>query len=127
MADSSVNLRAIQAIMHSPDGPVMKFLLRVGNRVRSGAAERCNVDTGRLRSSIQVVMTAEPSVRVGTDVDYAIYVHEGTQPHFIFPVNKRFLSWVTPEGRVFARAVAHPGYRGNPFLTDAMHDVLRSI
>ena len=35
------------------------------------------VDTGRLRSSIAHQVYGD-SVEVGTDVDYAVYVHEGT-------------------------------------------------
>lgn len=35
------------------------------------------VDTGRLRSSIAHIVDGD-SVYIGTDVDYAIYVHEGT-------------------------------------------------
>src|SRR5262245_30728042 len=112
VAHGEVDPAGLRALVDSPNGPVWRMLLLVGVRIRNGAVDRCNVDTGRLRSSITGPVPASganPTVRVGTDVDYAVYVHEGTNPHFIFPVHKRYLSWVTPAGRVFARAVAHPG------------------
>ena len=39
------------------------------------------IDTGLLRNSIThaVTKTEQPSVLVGTNVEYAIYVHEGTR------------------------------------------------
>lgn len=47
--------------------------------VAEGAAKRlCPVDTGRLRNSITHALVSRESVEVGTNVEYAIYVHEGT-------------------------------------------------
>ena len=36
------------------------------------------IDTGNLRNSITHQVIDEPAVVVGTDVEYALYVHEGT-------------------------------------------------
>lgn len=51
-------------------------------KVRLGRSPR-RIDTGRLRASIKVTpfttATGTAAVRVGTDVEYAIYVHEGTR------------------------------------------------
>ena len=57
---------------------------------------------------------------VGTNLPYARMVHDGTRPHQIVARNKRALAW--PGGAHPVRAVNHPGYRGNPFLTDALKD-----
>jgi len=119
---------ALDAMLQGPNGDVARFMLRLGNRIRTGAAERCNVDTGRLRSSISVALIDGPGCQVGSDVNYAYWVHEGTAPHVIEaqgmsprnPTRLHVLSWVGPGGRVFRRRVNHPGYRGNPFLRDAM-------
>lgn len=47
--------------------------------VAEGAAKRiCPVDTGRLRNSITHALMGEDSVAIGTNVEYAPYVHEGT-------------------------------------------------
>lgn len=36
------------------------------------------IDTGNLRNSITHRVIDEPAVVIGTDVEYALYVHEGT-------------------------------------------------
>ena len=47
--------------------------------VAEGAAKRiCPVDTGRLRNSITHAFEDESSVAIGTNVEYAPYVHNGT-------------------------------------------------
>lgn len=128
MPGFSIDVGAMQGVVHSPDGPVVRFLFLLGNRIRTNAAARCNVDTGRLRSSITVnVDTTTPRVTVGSDVEYALFVHEGTAPHLILPVRRKALSWVGPGGRVFATRVNHPGYRGNPFLRDAAEEEVGAL
>ena len=37
----------------------------------------CPVDTGRLRNSIDSKLVNDSTVAIGTDVEYAYYVHEG--------------------------------------------------
>lgn len=62
-------------------------MLRRGFRVEKAAKTRIShsprrVDTGRLRSSVTTVPIRHggvPGARVGTDVDYALYVHNGTR------------------------------------------------
>jgi hypothetical protein len=54
------------------------------------------------------------------DTEYASYVSEGTRPHLILPRRRRFLSWLGPQGRVFARRVHHPGTRANPWYRDGI-------
>lgn len=50
--------------------------------VAEGAAKRiCPVDTGRLRNSITHALMGNDSVAIGTNVEYAPYVHEGTSRH----------------------------------------------
>lgn len=45
--------------------------------VAEGAAKRiCPVDTGRLRNSITHALMGNDSVAIGTNVEYALYVHE---------------------------------------------------
>jgi phage gpG-like protein len=86
------------------------------------------VDTGRLRSSIGTTVEATavgPVAVVGTDVEYAIFVHEGVGIYgprgaVITPTRGRFLVF-TPRGApgpVFARSVR--GSPGVPFLRDAL-------
>lgn len=77
---------------------VERHLFHAGVMVRDVAIEACPVDTGTLRASHVVVMTEDadgPVCLVGTNVEYASFVHEGT-------------IYVDP----------------NPWLADALHSVL---
>lgn len=128
MARSRVNSASLRAQIRNPGGDLTQWMLRLGYRIRDGAVIRCNVDSGRLRSSISVTLgedtTGIPTVRVGTDVEYAYWVHQGRGP--VYPVQARALRWVTPNGQiVFARS-AGP-YAGNPFLVDALEAEIRAL
>lgn len=55
--------------------------------------------------------------------EYGPFVHEGTAAHMIFPRNKKALRWfVGSNDAIFAKAVHHPGYKGDPFLYNALKD-----
>lgn len=74
----------INTMLSGASGPVASRLRRSGVRVQNRAKQLCPVDTGRLRSSIQLVdphqvSTDVLSVRVGTAVNYARYVEFGTR------------------------------------------------
>jgi hypothetical protein len=124
MGDVRINPARIHAIVRGPQGAA--FLARVAARVTNGAIVRANRRTGRMANAISFTVTP-PIARVGCDVEYAVYVHEGTRPHTIEPSTAQVLHWVGPTGAVYARRVNHPGYGGNPFLRDALVDVIRSL
>lgn len=65
-ATAEQKLKALEAVGIQAEGDVKTEITEVDA-----------VDTGRLRSSIAHVVDGD-SVYIGTDVDYAIYVHEGT-------------------------------------------------
>lgn len=70
-----------QRLLRSTSGPVGKMLARYAVRTETAAKARCPVDTGRLRSSItwRIEVDGRGLVAIiGTNVEYAIYVHEGT-------------------------------------------------
>lgn len=127
-----LNQRAITALLSSPSGPVAKDLFRRGKKVEAAAKrnlqrEPRRVNTGRLRSSINTQLFSlggKVAVRVGTNVYYALYVHEGTGLHgpkgaYIYPKTAKFLSWKTRKGiRIYT--VRSQGMRPNPFLKDAV-------
>lgn len=119
--------------MSSPTGPIAKDLFRRGKKVEAKAKANLNnrsprrVDTGRLRSSITtqlISVSGKPAVRVGTNVIYAIFVHDGTGIYgpkgaYIYPKRKKYMSWKSKGGkRVFA--VKTKGMKPNPFLADAV-------
>lgn len=59
---------------------------------------------------------------VGTNVDYAVMVHDGTRPHVIRPVRKQALKFTIGGQVVFAKVVHHPGTRARPFLDRALRE-----
>lgn len=79
----NVNSAALNRILRSPNGPVGNRLFTAGIRVSNNAKRNAPVDTGRLRASIQVTRPEVRgnilTVRVGSNVNYAIFVEEGTQ------------------------------------------------
>lgn len=105
------------------DGLVYRDTLLRATRVMSRAKQLCPVKQGRLRGSIRLNPTITPAgfvVQVGTDVEYAAAVHEGTRPHVIVPRNASVLAFQVGGKKVFAMKVNHPGTRGRPFLRDAL-------
>ena len=55
-----------------------KYVWRCGQMVREKAYDLCPRDTGELANSLDVVEITNESVGVGTNKEYAVYVHEGT-------------------------------------------------
>lgn len=60
---------------------------------------------------------------IGSDVEYAEMVHDGTRPHIIRPRRKRALRFRVGGRVVYAKFVRHPGTRARPFLDRALREV----
>jgi len=130
-----LNQSELDRLLKSPGGAVAKDLLRRGLRVESQAKRNLGgvdgpkrVDTGRLRASIAtqlITIRGWPAVRVGTNVTYAMWVHDGTGVYGprgvpIRPVRAKVLRFV-PRGQstvVYARQVK--GMVPNRFLVNAL-------
>ena len=117
---------------------------QLGRRVVNRARGNVPVESGRLRSSITHIVTASVNsvtTRVGSPLEHARYIHEGTgiygpKKKKIVPVSAKALKFPTPKafgpmlagagrkpgGFVFAKSVK--GIPPNPFLTDALKDEL---
>lgn len=132
-----LNHAEIQRILTSPSGPVAKALLVRGYRVQAQARKNLGggtsgpkrVDTGKLRTSISVELrrkgTATLTVRVGTNVEYAIWVHDGTGIYGpmhrpIKPVSHRYLRFKPKGSAKYVYAQSVKGMRPNPFLANAI-------
>lgn len=137
------NEQQFQFIMKSPVGAVAKDLIKRGKRVESRAKRNLaglggkpkRIDTGHLRASIATNLIHRPdglAVRVGTNVRYAIWVHDGTglygpkhvviRPKFgkvlVFPSKIYGAKKGKWAGKVVVRFVR--GMKPNPFLHDAL-------
>lgn len=141
VARVQINDAALNELLRGPGGAVVNYMNDLGREVRNEAVRRCPVDEGRLRSSIQNTTTVDGNMittRVGTNVEYALFVHNGTGIYG--PAGKRIE--VSPGkkamrfmpkkggkpgtgkgGAVFVKWVS--GSRANPFLTDALRAVLQ--
>lgn len=125
----------IDRMLRAPDGDVANYVRRIAEATRSLAVGMAPVDNGPLRASLRVQMeytTAHVKAWVYSNLEYSLYVHEGTgiygpkgQP--IRPKRARYLVFearnarTTPRGRgnlVFARQVR--GARPNRFLLNAL-------
>jgi len=130
-----LDLGAVRTLLTSPTGGVVRDLLRRGLLVETQAKRNLGgiggpkrVDTGRLRASIATVVVTrnnEPAVLVGTNVNYALFVHDGTGLYgpkhaVIRPRRGKFLRFKPRGSRrwVYARQVK--GMRPNPFLANAL-------
>lgn len=146
MASVKLNRAELAAILTGPNSTLGRDLVRRGRQVEREAVRLCPVNTGNLRSSITTEFRQQGDrlqVRVGTNVDYALPVHEGSRPHVIRPRSKKALVFVWPgapsavaaavprsrrrvsrQGKsgplVAFRYVNHPGTKARPFLRLAL-------
>ena len=82
LSDEAVQLiikeNNVRVVTEAIDTAITTAMEEIG-LVAEGAAKRlCPVDTGRLRNSITHAFVTDKEIVVGTNVEYAIYVHEGT-------------------------------------------------
>lgn len=113
-----------------PGGVVFQSVQRGAGRCRDYAKNELGansrIDTGRLRQSIESEVFSEGSTvrgRIGTDVTYARFVHEGTTGPIV-PRRARVLRFRPKGGSAFVFAPQVKGTRetGNwtPFLVNAL-------
>lgn len=128
-----VDRAALSELLLSPNGPVVRHVTSLSRRVENRAKVYVGVDTGRLRSSLQSVVSVERRKvvgRVGTSVQYGLYHHEGTglygpRRQVIRPRKRGGVLAFTPKGSnevVFAQFVR--GSRPNRFLLKAFTEVV---
>lgn len=125
----------IAVLLHSPTGGTARDMLRRGVRVQSQARRNLaggggypkRIDTGLLRSSIQVkpiIVRLAPGAWIGTNVRYSRWVHGGTGLYgprhaVIRPLRGTYLVFTgRGGGKVFVRSVK--GMKPNPFLKNAL-------
>jgi hypothetical protein len=124
--DFILNPAGLNAVLKGPNGPVAKYLVRTAIKVEALAKRKCPVKTGRLRSSIRWSIHWSASgmyARVGTDVAYALAVHEGHRAFSVTARNAQALRFTVGGETVFVArgaTVNIPAVAGVPFLSDAL-------
>jgi hypothetical protein len=94
-------------------------------KIQSLSQRSAPADTGALRQSITSRFEPLRGI-VQAGAKYAIYVHQGTRPHDIFPVRKRALANVR-KGQFFGKHVKHPGTKANPFMMRSVTQAMPQI
>lgn len=111
-----LNDAEVKRLLTGPDGAVVADLKRRCIRVETVAKRLCPVDNGLLRASITHEIRSTPkgfAGRVGTNVKYARFRHDGTGIYGPFgrpivPRNASVLRWPT-RGVTSSRRSAVPG------------------
>lgn len=133
-AEVRVNDAAIQRMLRNPKGQVARGILKIGKKVERKAKRLVPVDHGVLRNSIntELIIRRGPVARIGTNVKYALFVHEGTGIHgpkgaLIYPRRSKVMVFTSRKsgGLVFARSTK--GMKGTPYLRDALIAVVGSM
>ena len=95
---------------------------RAGNALMRRRAERIakrarelSARNGSIPAGIVVGPVVGNKVSVISTNPNTLFVHNGTRPHKILPRTRQFLRFTVGGRVVYARAVSHPGYKGNPF------------
>lgn len=122
-AELHIDKAMLQKVLTGPQGPAMRLIKQAQRATLAQAKSNAPVDTGALRNAHRdgpiVVTSSGIKTEIIASQKYAEGVHEGTKPHVIRPKNKKFLSWMGPGGRIFARSVNHPGSKPRPWLLQA--------
>lgn len=125
---------------------------RVGRRVRNAGRKRAPIDEGTLRNSIEYVVDVRGNkthVTIGSPLPYARYIHEGTGIYGpkgtpIVPLRAKSPTGrpaalkfkpsgaglgvsLPPSARGWMFAASVKGIRPNPFLIEALRDVMGQI
>ena len=116
------NKAGLDYIAKQNGGDFGRFLASRAAAIVIAAKVQAPVKTGMLKASIRVHSHTRTSygqaVKVGSDLSYALYVHEGTRPHVIIAKPGKMLRFTSKGRVVYSREVVHPGIKPNRYLSD---------
>jgi len=133
MAEIKVNITALNRFLN---GVVQPYLKNKAEEIVKEAQQNVHSASGELKSSMRVEPGDKGSVRIVVDAPYAGFVHEGTGPQHqpspnppYFPRLRRsgLILWAEEKGLnpyKVAQGIAKNGTPANPFLSDALAQVL---
>lgn len=98
---------------------VQKSILTIQSAALREAPVNKQTGGGNLRQNIRTRFINRLSGAVQSLAPYSVFVHEGTAPHTIVPVNKKVLA-NRRTGQFFGKEVHHPGTHANPFMLRAL-------
>jgi hypothetical protein len=105
-------------------GMVGRDLHKKANLILQGAKLQVGVKSGHLRKSLHIEhvdASRGQSVRIGSNVSYALAHHEGTKPHLITPkAPNTVLRFRAGSAIVNTTLIRHPGTKANKYLSDQL-------
>jgi hypothetical protein len=117
-----------------------EFIARATHDLHDNAVKNASKHTksGRLENNIEMRITNDSGEIYianagmvkkwrGKHVNYGIFVHFGSKPHIIKPKHKKALRWGGSSVFHFAKSVKHPGYKGDPFMYNALKTTQRKL
>lgn len=114
---------ALRSVLTGPQSEAVKLIRKAQRQTINTAKLRAPVDTGQLRAGHVAGPITVSGSKITTDITatqtYAAAVHDGRKVTIFGPKRAKALSWVGPEGRVFARSVEQPARKGRPWLLNA--------
>jgi len=109
--------------LNNPQGEVGQWLRKRGHMMMMAAKAQVPTGTGKLRASIKMIHSRNglgQYIDIGSNLNYALYVHEGTRPHEIVPENNKVLRFSGGGRVIYTHKVEHPGTRPNKYLSDQL-------
>jgi len=133
-----INQAELNRLLRGSNGPVVRHITTLTRRTTNAAKRNVKVDEGTLRASVNGVVHVEATRvvgRVGSPLQYGLYLHEGTgiygpKRRPIRPVHRKFLRFEVKRGRaargrrpiVFAKEVR--GVKGDKWLVRALRETV---
>lgn len=108
------------AISRMAEGPGGQALLRRRAAVVATYARLFSAHNGSIPLGIYEGPVIGKTIKVISSNPHTVLVHNGSRAHLIRPRSKRYLRFEVGGRVVYAKLVRHPGYKGNPFLRDAL-------
>jgi hypothetical protein len=115
---------AVENMLHSPDGLIGRYMIGKSQVVQNAAVRDCPKRTGRLSESIVKRFYDSDdgfTVVIAALQPYALYVHEGTKAHTVYPKKAKALRWYVDGKPVFAMKANIPARAGRPFLSQNLY------
>ena len=119
----NINKPTLDYTVNSPQGEVGQWLRKRGYMMMMAAKAQVPTGTGKLRASIKMIHNRASYgqyIDIGSNLDYALYVHEGTRPHEIIPEKAKILRFSGGGRVIYTHKVEHPGTRPNKYLSDQL-------
>lgn len=103
-----------------------RIVLEGAEIVQPEMANQVPVRTGFLRASIDSVVSENQSI-TSTNAFYALFVDQGTKPHWIEAHRSGWLRWEKDGQVFFRRKVYHPGFEGRQFIAKTVEASIGKI